>query len=96
MEIVIPSQEISDKLAKRQIDEFDIRACLANREGTFVEETKLTHITNPASYWFIAEDDKGRILKISFMYYTAAAEMHIKSAFEASEKQINEYKPYLK
>jgi uncharacterized DUF497 family protein len=94
MEIGFASQKIENKLAARGITVEDITACFRNREGGFATETRPEHVTVPPTLWFIAEDDKGRLLKVIFMYFTAGKEAHIKSAYEANDKQQKLYEPF--
>ncbi len=94
MEVLFASKHIEEKLAKRGITLEDVIDCFGNKEGTFVTETRPQHITNPPTYWFIAEDNRGRLLKVVFVYYSGVAEAHVKTAFEPGPKPIADYQPF--
>jgi uncharacterized DUF497 family protein len=85
MSNISTSQKIAEKLAARGITLEDCKACFGNRTGKFLEDTRPQHQTVPPTYWFIAEDNKGRTLKVAFVYYPIEDEVHIKSAYEPEQ-----------
>jgi hypothetical protein len=91
MDIVLPSVHIETKLARRDITLEDIRDCFANRTGGFPEDIRTRHITTPVTRWFVAEDNKGRHLKVAFIYYGDTKEAVIKSAYGADSDSIALY-----
>jgi uncharacterized DUF497 family protein len=91
MEIVMPSQKIADKLGRRGISLEDCGECFVNRTAGYLYDTRAQHQTDPATRWFIAETDKGRLLKIVFIFYPDACEFHIKSAYEPNQTEIELY-----
>jgi uncharacterized DUF497 family protein len=90
-EFVIPSQKIEDKLAKRGITLDHCIECFANRTGGFPRDTRERHQTDPPTRWFISRTDAGRLLKVIFIHYQFANEIHIKSAYEPNTNEIELY-----
>jgi hypothetical protein len=64
------SQRVLEKLKnKHGIERSEITECFCNRTGPYFADTRLEHQTNPPTYWFVAPNDKGRLLKVVFMRY---------------------------
>lgn len=74
---------------KHHVDEEEILQAFANREHGFLIDTREVHRTEPPTEWFIAETDKGRKLKICFVY--REGDIHIKSAYSPSQVVIDLY-----
>jgi uncharacterized DUF497 family protein len=91
MEYVIDSKKIEQKLAKRGITLQHVYECFENKIGRALHETRPQHQTTPPTLWFISKTHADRMLKIVFMYYAIAQEVHIKSAYEPSEEDIERY-----
>ena len=92
MEYVLPSQKIEEKLAKRGITLEDCVECFVNREGNYLEDKRPEHVTIPPTYWFISTTNANRRLKIVFIYYLLLKEVHIKSAYEPNQDEIDIYR----
>lgn len=75
-------------VSPKEIDE-----CLMNRDGGYLVDTREEHQTNPQTLWFIAETNKGRLLKICFIPKGDGNENGptLKSAFEPNEIEKNIY-----
>ena len=94
MRIVI-SQKIGLKLAQRhQVTESDIIECFSNRESAFVEDIREEHRTDPATQWFISENDRGVRLKIMFVF--SDGKVFIKSAYKPTQACERLYNKLLK
>ncbi len=91
MDYVIPSQKIAAKLAKRGITLEQCVECFSNRTGRFLFDTRERHRINPPTLWFISTTDANRLLKIVFIHYPAAQEIHLKSAYDPNQIEINLY-----
>ena len=63
--------------------------CFENKYGRLLEDTREEHATTPPTAWFIAETNQCRCLKICFIPYEA--ELHIKTAYEPNQDEINIY-----
>lgn len=92
MEYVMPSQKIEDKLAKRGITLEHCWECFKNKEGKFLRDTRKNNQTDPPTLWFIAKTDADRLLKIVFIYFQSNDEIHIKTAYEPNQIEIEMYK----
>jgi uncharacterized DUF497 family protein len=74
---------------KHNVTEHEINQCFLNHYGTCIEDDREEHKTDPATYWFVAETNKCRVLKVVFV--PKDGDIHIKSAYDAKEKDINIY-----
>lgn len=62
----------------------EVVECFMNRNGPSFKDSRAEHDTDPMTQWFVAETDKGRVLKI--LYVEHPEFFAIKSAYEANEK----------
>lgn len=88
------SKSISAKLKIRHrvsIDE--VIECFFNRTKGLLEDTRVNHKTTPATLWFIAETDHGRLLKIVFIILPNG-HYEIKTAYAPNENEVNIYERY--
>ena len=88
------SQKIRQKLTLKTppVSENDIYECFTNRTHVFLEDTREDHKTDPATLWFISENDYGRHLKVCFM--TDGQQISIKSAYVPNADEERIYKKY--
>lgn len=79
------SARVTEKLSTKHggITHQEITECFLNRCGKFYLDTREDHRTNPPTYWFVSETDKGRKLKVVFMRYPD--HFRIKSVFEPTD-----------
>ena len=64
------SPRVQEKLATRhQVSGQEILECFANRVGPYFIDDRADNQTDPATYWFVAETDKRRVLKVVFVRY---------------------------
>ncbi|WP_369600440.1 hypothetical protein AAIA72_11380 [Hahella sp. SMD15-11] len=90
------TQKIRTKLQKKHgVSEDEILECFANRDGKFLTDTRENHRTDPPTKWFVAETNQGRLLKVVFIQYDNG-ETHIKTAYQANEKEIEIYEKFAK
>jgi len=76
--------KITDRVLRKLRDQHDVERdevgeCFLNRAGKFYSDNREDNRTNPPTYWFVAETDKGRVLKVVFVRYPDRYQ--IKSAF---------------
>ena len=85
------SQKIRQKLALKTppVSENDIYECFTNRTHSFLEDTREDHKTDPATLWFISENDYGRRLKVCFM--NDGQQIIIKSAYVPNADEVRVY-----
>lgn len=88
------SPDVLEKITQRNIRVIEIDQCFLNRDGGLCDELRPEHLTNPITQWFVAETDKGRILKI--MYVPTPEGVDLKSAYEATAEIIRIYEKYAK
>ncbi|MDO3521828.1 ADP-ribosyl-(dinitrogen reductase) hydrolase [Ralstonia pseudosolanacearum] len=67
---------------KHNVTELEVRQCFLNRCGIYLVDDREDHRTDPPTLWFVAETDRGRVLKIIFMHVDG--NVVLKSAFDAS------------
>ncbi|WP_055327048.1 hypothetical protein [Ralstonia solanacearum] len=79
--VITPS--VKHKLeSKHNVTELEVRQCFLNICGTYVVDDREDHRTDPPTLWFVAETDRGRVLKIIFVH--ADGNVVLKSAYEPS------------
>ncbi|CAM8113187.1 hypothetical protein [Leclercia adecarboxylata] len=89
----IISTEVEDKLRdKHQVTPKEVDECLLNMTGRLLKDDRAQHKTNPTTWWFIAETNHKRLLKVCFMLIDG--DIHIKSAFEPNLEELRIYKKY--
>jgi hypothetical protein len=89
------SNAVRHKLSSRHnVTEDEISECFDNRDGKFLTDTREEHKTSPLSQWFIAETDKGKLLKVVFMYYEEGKRVVIKSCFTPNSEEIRIYNKF--
>lgn len=87
---VVISPQIKDKLdLKHDVKVGEVHECFFNVEGPYLEDTEEDHQTDPASYWFIAPTNRGRLLKVIFVLRDE--KLYLKSAFDANAKSKRIY-----
>ena len=74
---------------KHNVSQREVEQCFENLCGVYLEDTREDHQTDPPTLWFIAPTNRGRLLKIIFMFIDG--NVHIKSAFEPHQEAIDIY-----
>ncbi len=89
----IISRNVLDKLAtKHRVSVEEIEQCFASRTGTYLEDSREEHKTDPPTRWFIGETDMGRKLKVVFIQRDG--ETIIRTAYEANDDEKRIYATY--
>jgi hypothetical protein len=89
MTLVI-SKPVQVKLKfKHDVNVQEVRQCFINRDGFLLEDSREQHRSDPPTQWFISQTDKGRTLKIVFVAKNGS--IHLKSAFEPNEIELDIY-----
>ena len=80
------SPAMRQKLAQpdHNVLEEEIIQCFANKDRTFLLDTRPEHRTPIPTQWFVSETDYGRKLKVVFIYDQVAQIVTIKSAYAAT------------
>lgn len=82
---LIIAPDIREKiLDKHNVKEDEVKECFLNHDGTYVEDDDEDHRTEPPTEWFVGETDRGRLLKIIFVFRDG--NLFLKSAYQANEK----------
>ncbi len=82
------SAKVRKKLANEHgVTEDEIIQCFANRCGKVLMDTREGNKTDPPTWWFIAETDHGKFLKIVFMHDVETNDIHIKTAYEPNSTE---------
>ena len=89
----------TDKVKKKLLDKHnvtqdEVMECFMNRDGAFFKDTDERHETDPPSWWFCAETDRGRSLKVVFIDY--GDRYQIKTAFGPTDGSDDRYKALCK
>lgn len=72
-------------------DTLEVEEAFNNWIGKPLIDDRKQHRTNPPTIWFCAETTEGRILKIIGIPLVETREFVLKSAYEASDWEINFY-----
>ncbi len=65
---IVIHQKIEEKLLKKHgVTRREVEQCFDNALYDSVEDTRARHKTKPPTLWFIAETNKGRLLKIAYV-----------------------------
>ncbi len=95
------SDDVKKKLAeKHNVSEAEVRQCFENRDGDYIKDTREDHRTEPPTYWFVAETNKRRLLKVAFVARKVKTEsgsetrVDIKTAYAANADEIEIYNRY--
>jgi hypothetical protein len=95
MRAIIISPAVREKIeTKHQVSEKEVCQCFENLYTPCVEDIRAEHKTDPASLCFIAETDRGRLLKVVFV--NRDGNIHLKTAFPPDEADINFYQQAIK
>lgn len=87
---LIVAPDIRDKLLnKHQVKEGEVHECFFNRDGPYLEDTEEDHLTDPPTEWFIAPTDRGRYLKVIFVFRDG--NIFLKSAYDANATAMHIY-----
>lgn len=84
------STEILEKLRdKHQVSLREVEQCFENKCGLYLIDDREDHRTDPATLWFVAPTNKGRLLKVIFIFLSGT--VHIKTAFEPNQEVVDMY-----
>jgi hypothetical protein len=87
---LIISPTILEKLeTKHKVTRREVEQCFENLAGNYLEDTNEDHATDPPTLWFIAPTNRGRQLKVVFVFKDG--NIYVKSAFAPSAKSVALY-----
>lgn len=94
------SPRVRAKLANKHcVSETEIRQCFENMQGEFLRDPREKHQTEPPTYWFVAETNARRSLKIVCIFRKMPSadgsppelRIEIKTAYDANATEIQIY-----
>lgn len=92
MKNLIISLVIQEKLTnKHQVTRKEVEQCFANRTGGIFLDDREDHKTDPATLWFVAPTNQGRLLKVIFVFNPKSRKFFLKSAYDANQKTQDLY-----
>lgn len=90
--LIVSAGIISKLKDKHAISIREVEQCFENREGGYLEDTREDHRTDPPTEWFVAPTNKGRLLKVVFVFRDG--NLYLKSAFVADDAAIAIYRRF--
>lgn len=87
---LIVSPAIREKLLnKHGVKVGEVEECFFNQIGPYLEDDEEDHRTEPATLWFVAETNRGRLLKVVFV--AKDGNVYLKTAYNANAKSQRIY-----
>ena len=89
------SPKISTKLAdeNHNVSEQEVREAFFNSDGRSLIDPREKHKTNPPTLWFVSETNKGRILKVCYVF-DGEHTVYVRTAYEATDNIIRIFEKY--
>jgi uncharacterized DUF497 family protein len=89
---LLMSQKIREKLRDAHgVSEKEVEQCFLNREGPFLRDLRAKNLTSPTTQWFIADTNKGRALKVCFIFRPDSKTFELKTAYEPNANEREHY-----
>lgn len=89
---LLMSQKIREKLHDSHgVTEKEVEQCFANRDGPFLRDLRAKNLTSPTTQWFIADTNKGRPLKVCFIFRPDSKTFELKTAYEPNANERTLY-----
>ena len=86
------SEDVRRKLKEKHgVEPEQVKACFFNREGCYLVDVREEHKTEPPTRWFISQDDRGKLLKVCFIYFAAEKAYEIKTAYPPNQLEVTIY-----
>jgi hypothetical protein len=87
---LVISPTIEEKLTlKHRITRQDVEQCFLNRARSYLTDNRVDHQTEPPTEWFIAENNRGILIKVVFIFDDGL--IYLKSAFPPNSTEIRIY-----
>jgi hypothetical protein len=89
------SVAVREKLKRpdHNVTEAELMECFANRGPGECIDTRAWHLTDPPTRWFVAQTDRGRRLKVVYVFQNNGV-VEIKSAYPATDNVKRIYDKY--
>lgn len=93
MKGLIISNDVETKIVERhQVTRREVEQCFENCEGEHLIDDREKNRTDPPTKWFLACTNKGRLLKVVFVFQDG--KIFLKTAYDANSDEIRIYKKY--
>lgn len=89
----VSSRIVTKLREKHDVSTDEVWECFYNRVGSFLEDTRVSHRTEPPTMWFIASTDSNRRLKVVFIENDDGT-YEIKTAYEPNDVEETVYGRY--
>ncbi len=90
MQNLVISPAIKEKLLQKHgLSRIDVEQCFINRTRSYLLDSRLDHLTEPPTEWFISENDRGVLVKVVFVFDDGM--IYLKSAFPPNLTEIRIY-----
>ncbi len=90
---IIISEIIEEKLDKKHgVTRREVEQCFENRDGHLLIDDRPENRTKPPTRWFIAQTNKNRYLKITYVYRDG--KYFLKSAYDPNQEEFRIYNKY--
>lgn len=90
MKNLIVSADVLVKLRdKHRVSQREVEQCFENKCGTYLIDDREDHRSDPPTLWFISETNRGRKLKVVFIFIDG--NVHLRTAFEPHPEAIDIY-----
>jgi uncharacterized DUF497 family protein len=93
LNLSISNLVIKKLIEKHSVTREEVEECFYNRIKGLLEDVREEHKTKPATMWFIAETNEGRLLKVVFIELPNET-YEIKTAYEPNDKEVKIYEKY--
>jgi uncharacterized DUF497 family protein len=87
--LVVSAQVLVKLRDKHKVSVREIEQCFENLSGSYLEDSREDHRTDPPTLWFIALTNRDRALKVVFMFI--GDHVHIKTAYEPNSVELEIY-----
>lgn len=88
--LVITPDNLEKLHRKHNVKPLEVHECFLNIDGPYLKDTREEHATDPPTEWFVAQTDRGRFLKVIFVFKDG--NIYLKSAYDANERTLHIYK----
>ncbi|SEL13247.1 hypothetical protein SAMN05216359_105315 [Roseateles sp. YR242] len=87
--LIISASVLTKLRDKHHVERREVEQAFENKCGSYLIDGREDHQTDPATLWFVAPTNKGRQLKVIFIFIDGNA--HLKSAYTADADAISIY-----
>ena len=93
MRLIVSPAVLQKLKTKHSVSIGEVEECFLNQARVFLEDDRTEHLTIPPTRWFIAETDRGRVLKVVFVEHPSEV-YELKTAYQPSSQEERIYDKY--